>query len=370
VKLCVDYETELNDSGYGEDYWTSDIFFRPMLGAYAAVVQNSNVLWEGYLGDGIGAGDYGEGCTPSITMSHDQSVSVQFYSHGYVNGNYLQVRDDSGGNYFTQSLVRAPPHAGGTTYTLQSTAVSPAATAYRAIVRGLWNGHGGKTGYTFKVRTSAGQSRYDRDNDTIYIKGSQSDRKFIALHEFGHAVGDMFNGGRMTNGDCSLDGGNWHSSCWSAPLSGGSHGMKSVEHDRCATYEGWAHFVSANTFNDYGEDDCFLRYWSNYTVDCEGTSGDVGVTAWMENVCYISGSMSRKGSELDWFRQFWDVRTDGSGYVELAEFWSLISDTRAWDDWDIDGSYYELNSSAQEGHQDAQMRTNWNARKSFNGIVH
>ncbi len=87
----------------------------------------------------------------------------------------------------------------------------------------------------------------------IYMSPGQWQRKFIAGHEYGHKILSFTAG--YTN-DCSFNG--------------GGHSMTSVEYGSCAAMEGWAHFVSADIWNNghTGENPGGkLVYWnSNSTV--------------------------------------------------------------------------------------------------------
>ncbi len=130
--------------------------------------------------------------------------------------------------------------------------------------------------------------------------------------------------------------------------------------------EGIADFFSAAAWNNFGADtDCVFRYWSDFTIDCEGSLTSSWPEAYMETLCY-STSHTDRGVELDWLRQFWDVQTDGTQpsfddvmeWVQEAWWLSVPAD---WED-----PYFQLDNAADL--VGSTIDSNWDAAKGTNGI--
>jgi hypothetical protein len=141
--------------------------------------------------------------------------------------------------------------------------------------------------------------------------------------------------------------------------------MSSKEYQSCALTEGVAHFFSAATWNDFSsQTDCLFQYWDGSTIDCEaGLSTDWPV-AYMETLCSTSSNTNR-GVELDWLRQMWDVKTDGTGpfFGDLLD-WLLTAYVYGFFGWGDPYGQLEDSSDAFGG----ALNSNWDNAKSVNGI--
>jgi hypothetical protein len=360
VKLCMRHSVTFVDAGIaGEDYWTAGTAAYAMTGADARVYVDGQKIWDAPLGDGTSGDSNGEGCTPYLWIPRDSAPAV-FYDTdmGVINGNNLRARTKGGSAPSTMVTFGALAASG--TYVRTGTNTSSVYPVYLAIAKAMRAHDGGYSGVTYNALTLHDDgSRYDSDSEEIRILSGDEAKKFLVVHEYGHAFGDKTGDGYLVGGDCSKTSSD--SDC----SSGGSHGMTSIEWQSCAVNEGFAHFVAADTFNNHAQDDCAFRYWgSNHgdrNVDCEGASSHVA--AWMENMC-VGESFVGAGVELDWLRQFWDVHTNG-GSTNMLPFMQWI---RASGGWTKTSAYDELNTAAQAHGGD--IKANWNVSRTGNGIDH
>jgi hypothetical protein len=190
----------------------------------------------------------------------------------------------------------------------------------------------------------------------LHIPGTNR-LKFVIAHEIGHVVGGIRDGNTGPNFDYSAgaDGG--------CPVGGTAHTRHSKEFQSAVAVEGWASFFSESMWNSGLESDCvydnqFLTDW-----DLDGTSDDTvgtgipvagymncegipvpGVASWVTARDYLSdmvdaadpagcgGTKVNRGTEYDWMRFFWDMRTDEG--VVLSTLVDLYDDMNphTWDE--------------------------------------
>lgn len=151
----------------------------------------------------------------------------------------------------------------------------------------------------------------------IAICPGSTQRKFLMAHEYGHS-----NLSRSISFTATND--------LSFPDMGTSkHGMITKEWSSGAAMEGWAHFVSVETWNGAtggSEPLAWMRYWNaaSALVDVEGSQGGCSTgpsdTAnfrgqyadncfQTEPLC-AGGNCVGMGTELDWMRMWWDFYSD------------------------------------------------------------
>jgi hypothetical protein len=180
----------------------------------------------------------------------------------------------------------------------------------------------------------------------ITFRDSDSARRFVLAHEWGHLTLSLAPFTYGSN-NCGGDG----------------HGMRGVETTDCAAMEGWAHFVSVDTWNSGqhsgGDPVGFMKYWGggnaliNVEADqggCATMSGDTALnyqlayadtcfqSGWAADPACSSGDCDNRGVELDWMRAWWDYHTDGDITGTLPDHADLQSDiggtawnnTNAW----------------------------------------
>lgn len=355
VKLCLKQTTTYTDAGHGEDYWTTSAPYpRSVPGVIVEVRRSGALLFAGPLGDGIGVGDPGKGCTPSIGGTG--TFAIRAFTYAEVQDNDIIVDGDFGDTVFELPSVVV------TTMGTHTVTYSPGtfeANVMAVAAQGLYRHAGGLSNKVFSIHTNAGSSRadpnYSGNTAEIFIATGDSTKKFIIAHELGHAVGGQATGGRLVNNDCSFSS----VSCPSA----GSHSMTSKENSACAIGEGYAHFYSADIWNNHYEDDCSFEYWGSGTpaIDCENGMLDYP-QAYMENEC--APTYGGRGVELDWLRQLWDVHTEGSE-PSMNQMLGWMSSAAVWN---ATNGYSRLNTAADA--VGGAINTNWDNRKAQNGVMH
>lgn len=355
VKLCLKQSTIYTDAGHGEDSWTfNNSYQRSVAGGFIEVRRNGALLFSGPLGDGIGAGDPGKGCTP--TLAGTGTFEILAFSSAVVQGNDIVVDGDIGDMaYFLPDVTvttSGTHEVGFSTGTFEFNVMAAAA-------QGLYTHAGGLSGRDFAIHTNADSSyadpSYSNGTAEIYIATGDSQKKFIITHELGHAVGGMATGGRLVDNNCTFSS----PSCPGA----GSHAMTSQEYSACAIGEGFGHFYAADVWNSHNEDDCAFEYWGAGTpaIDCENGMVDYP-QAYMENEC--DESYAGRGVELDWLRQFWDVHTEG-GQPSMNAMLDWMSSAVAWG---TTNGYSRLNTAANA--VGGSINANWDNRKQHNGVMH
>jgi hypothetical protein len=116
VKLCIKTDVSYVDANYGEDYWTTAGATTQLIrGAFFQVYKGQSLLFNDYLGDGIGTGDPGIACTSNFTVSSAGTLDLYLYSYGVVQSNNLDVRDTDGGQ---RSAIGSKYVSTGGTYTV------------------------------------------------------------------------------------------------------------------------------------------------------------------------------------------------------------------------------------------------------------
>lgn len=220
--------------------------------------------------------------------------------------------------------------------------------ALAATTHAQWNNNFGLGLKWYYVRTTSsagGSSFYDKDIDNDGVDDGHSDqriniapntqfKKFLIDHEMGHAVHHDFMGlAKYSVRNCGYGG--------------SSYTDISKEYQSCAFNEGFAHFYASAAWNDVTESDCYMDSIGVGLVDCEikRTPPQAEVdwaVRYMET--QLSAPFGGYGVKLDWWRMFWDVRTDyyGLDFEEMAD-WMSSADT--WTDTTV---YDELEAEASQ----------------------
>lgn len=380
VDFCFRLETQYDDSGMGEDFWTSNTpIFRDARGIYARVERYTSAGWteifEDYTGDGIGAGDPGKGCTGDLVSTGPAFYRYTIWAKGEVQGNPVEAWDDFSIGLFSSWILRSYAIggldivSGGQHQVDISTEVDERLNVLMMASYALYRHAGGLSGQRFKIRVDD-ETRYDSASDTIYISDGSSDEKFKGLHEVGHAIGDITSDGMITGSNYSIADGTCPATA-DSPTSTSNHSLLSLEFSEAAANEGFAHFYSADVFNDDDETDCWFGYYKTefgiskpIPINCEVSntiSGNTFSTRFMETNC--TGNFNGRGVELDWLRAFWDVHTNGSN---PPHFNTILDWLDTADEPGQTTVYDELDDAADD--IGGSLHTNWNAAVSFNGI--
>lgn len=373
VKFCISHTGSYGDSGVaGEDFWT-DASAKLARGAFFEVEKGGVSLFSSFLGDGLGAGDPGIGCTSDITVaSANGTYDLTVSSYGWgINGNDVEAYDNALSLWGASSSYVVSGGAG--TYNVTIT-VSPGTgynvlNVYQAGAYAMYRHNGGNSGEVFKYRAQfTGGSGSSYDGTYINIATSHTDNKFVIIHEAGHRMADLRTGGVMNDAQSY----SWteDAECRNEPT-GTPHSMRSMEYSGAAAGEGFGHFYAADVFNDHDETDCWFEYYkevdgdSSPAVNCETSNTDFDL-AYLENVC---GAAAGSGVELDWLRTYWDVHTDNAAPdPTFTAMTSWLAGAAAEANWDRDTAYQELDEEANE--LDDELESNWNNAKTLNGVDH
>jgi hypothetical protein len=267
IKFCFRTNGDFVDNDYAppsgstEDAWVVDAP-RPLFGAKAVVEISATPYFDGNLGDGIGSGDPGAGCTTTMTVpnANSQYQFVVFSSGGRIDTNSsgqhqlnAQVDDDDDTVHDINVTV-VYNHSGGAG-TFDVTLISGDTDAARLFKLYATAAYVLTRVGTFKDpavtdifldNDSDASNQYD-DGD-VYINAGNTDEKiaynlkYVIAHEIGHLLADLLFDG--VGGDCTLV----DDDCTSSPGPVG-HGLGSKEYQSCAFTEGMADFLSAATWN-------------------------------------------------------------------------------------------------------------------------
>jgi hypothetical protein len=168
--------------------------------------------------------------------------------------------------------------------------------------------------------SNAGFTNGDNLEILVNIDDQTEDKfrqKFLVGHEVGHAAElayqhDKFGTEEYLYGGYDLLGGG--PACGSA---GEAHALTSLEYTSDGIMEGFAHFLSADAYNDHNSDAGRFTYYKNALgfprdIPLEGASAFNMVhphlsNRFAERVC--DPVPQNAGTELDWLRFFWDLHT-------------------------------------------------------------
>ncbi len=189
-------------------------------------------------------------------------------------------------------------------------------------------------------------------------------QKFLVAHEVGHALEESYQ--FATFGTTIYLYGSYDLAGGGAQCDDGAedHALTSLEFTSAAIMEGFAHFLSADAYNDHHDDTGRFTYYKDALgfprdIQLEGQSAFNAAAPWESNrfaqrVCDPTAQNS--GTELDWMRFFWDLHTeDGGADGEHLSLFELRVDAAfqgtAWDD---ENGYDLLEQNVCEGEPAAQ----------------
>jgi hypothetical protein len=383
--VCAQYGVDFDDAdaAVGDDHITTagDL---PARGAWMEVkiAGSSTIVASGFAMES--GADIG--CLQDVTASGLITYTVKLYSTAEIGGNTVDIRKNGTDNVnYTTSWAW---HPGGGTKVTFATALDDqwniAAAAGFAASR-LDGGLSGETWrwYTEDCPTGSESCIAYNTGDTLWVGyGCHSSfgtcgsdpfkRKYLIAHQMGHLASIFKNGDLIAAvsttaaADGACDGGTGHS-------------MHSKEHQSSAAYEGIAHAWAALAFNDSGAAaDCGFSYylppdWDNdgtpdpNEFDCDGTLyGSIDGNDYLNDVC--GGTLTGKGTEIDWLRFWWDLVTDGGlNDAQIFEIWAGASP----DDWSTDGTGPPGAQPAKRLLDSADflsLFTQWDAYDDANGV--
>jgi hypothetical protein len=213
------------------------------------------------------------------------------------------------------------------------------------------------------------------ESNTLAIQtlNSGARRKFLIGHEVGHwwhqKWGGSFGGSYFISNPSGA-------ACDSVGIPG-DHALRSLEYQKAAYIEGFAHYLSALAFNDHASQSASFQYYKIFIptdYDNDVVNVEIGPTggatnAWT-NECGCPGCDSGVanvdatdlGTELDWLRAFWDFRTDPPANTQPthSDVFDIVATSVGHT-----SAFAELSEEVPVG-----LVARWNAAASLNGIDH
>ena len=360
--VCAKYAVSFDDarSEVGDDHIVSNGDL-PARGAWMEVIHGtSTVVASGYANES--GGDIG--CLSGVEGTTGYTYTVKLYSTAVIDENTVDIRNtDTAELNYSASWTWGPGAGSKVTFTTDVKDWWNIAAAAGWAASRLDGGMTAKTWrwYTQECPTGS-QSCIAYDSGASLWEGyvclsthgacstDPALRKYLLAHQMGHLSSMHANGGLIAARDLTLaaDG-----SC----DGGAGHKINSKEYQSSAAYEGIAHAWAAMAFNTYGSgQDCGFHYyvppddpdWNNNNApedewfDCDGelcSSSDC--TSSIDGTDYLSdfcgGTLTGRGTEVDWLRFWWDLVTDGGTTVsddDVFDIWLGASP----DDWSPDGT--------------------------------
>jgi hypothetical protein len=406
MKMAVGYVDSGQGSGYAqEDYWTeTSSTNRYLRGARARVKKANTTVWGwDYLAYGDYSASPGNGCTTEFEVSSAWGwYSISIESRGRVRTIDLRVDSHPSGTVVTNAASVFVVSGGTYDVTIGAGSNADEWQVYLASAFGLWQSPGNVANDDITINVgdvqgnpvgSCNKTKYCSSEVWIDDNADHPDRKFVITHELGHAIGDRGTNGKLVNGDCGPW--NWmETDCFST----GTHSMISKEVGKCGFAEGFGHFWAATVWNNTSETSCYFEYWSSNVnppdndpmVNCESGAGTFFDTKYLEGNCQGTWSKTVNGqnysgtdweglaNELDWFRAFWDMRTDNYGNCTTMPTLTAMMDWISATDWDPDSdrnsdeerlyTYEVLNDQANS--TGGSLNSCFDQAKGVNGIDH
>ncbi len=315
------------------------------------------------------------------TNSHDLSVRVH-------DGSTTNFSSYPGSTYSYLLTNVSPTHNGSNTYyvggyTQQATLMATAAfTTYRINVGNhdkrihislntgsCWSSssaYGTNTGSTQQVTSGRHYVRLG----SCATGTPSTRRKFMVSHELGHALLRLYTN---KNGDDPGQSSSHNVNPNACGTGGTSYNIGSKEWNSKGYKEGFAHLVSARTWNDWNEVGIFR--WSNTTYSLERYAASTSSGGRLENVCCTSGcatSWQNAGTIEDWMRFFWDVYTEDD---DCTDHWTIGKMFALYDKVRDNGGLTSTNhfsrartAATQLGLTTCSGSTLFDSRAAWNGV--
>ena len=190
-------------------------------------------------------------------------------------------------------------------------------------------------------------------------------QKFLVGHEVGHAIEEVYQTARF--GTMQYLYGTYDQPADPACDSGmEAHTLTSREYTSAAIMEGFAHFVSADSYNNHNQTDGRFTYYKDdlgfpRDIPLEGETAFNMANPHLSNRYYervCNGTAANAGTELDWMRFFWDLHTVGGGADgEHENLLQLRVDAafQGGPPWNSQNGYHLLEDNVCGGAPGAQM---------------
>lgn len=334
VEVCVDFDADFSGSENGAgDYWTSDAN-RPLQGV--EITLSNTVVDESKFAAASGSsagcasfdvplGFYWASITSRARVTNGNNTVLVLNAQSTSNSDY-PVGSGSPFEHMLGKVYSTGPGGWNTSYDF----VTPATSWSRILgvfAYALQRRAAGVSNTTFRAWTNFNSSHPSVCIDSSCFRASsqavfsESTRRFVLVHELGHAIGSARNTWKKTRSSYEANPGNCPGA---STTTTNGHSMDQKEYQSAAANEGFAHYYAAVTFNNSGHQDCTFAYYKNSDYDLDGVidpqqlncelgpaltpSGTGPAGDWMGATC--STPYGNRGSEYDWLRFFWDLDTD------------------------------------------------------------
>lgn len=408
VTFCFNYDAQFGDasSAVGDDFFTSNAVRRAR-GIYYEVydVTPRTLLYHGYTPwDGASTG-----CTDPFPLDSGKWYDAVGTSIASVNGNYLKVYDDdSTPSLYGFGVYGYMPTASGTV-TATAPAAAPGWNIASAAAQAMYRRNVGLSGETVVFYTQMCPSATNgscNQNGEVYIQntnvsgsGPNFSQKYLIVHEMGHAVATLKNGGNnaSTTSTAPLEG------CGNSIETDLGHRMVTKEYQSTAANEGIANYYAAVAFNNTTDGECRWQYYKsvdwdldgNYNEEvpvfsCEGagmwftaagvtypyTDADWLVRDVVEEKCLEvdpTGETRNRATELDWLRFFWDLDHDqGVTTTKIFDIWNAAN-PHTWLSWgegssDVCATTVWPSGRLRSAADSEGVLTEWDAEFTVNGV--
>jgi hypothetical protein len=393
--LCVTMTTNYNDAAFGDQVTQLGDVERAAIGMNYIVEgpcdasgNCAGLVASGTLGDGFGSSR--QSCTSGgVALQTESTYVLHLESAGTVGGSQVRARDlrTATAPTFASALFTVP--TGGLNQLRLNVTPSPgvpdnAHNLYHGVAFGLSRNPGAvPLNATFDIDPGMGGG-YRCWADTVKLEGFMAQLKFIIGHELGHFVHHVNAGfapnhcdaaandyGDQGNGDVA--GSPFPGACNTVvpPGTPDGHGVFSREWMSASMIEGFADFYSAAIYNDpFNDSDCTYRHLGAQTIDCEGTTTHPDRFALQFCNAPPSGWARDRSSEYDWFKLFWDVRTDAAP-TERPSMNDILRWIAQADDatpYTRDNYFRLLHEAANAPGRPAGLRDSWNNARLFTGV--
>lgn len=186
-------------------------------------------------------------------------------------------------------------------------------------------------------------------------------QKFLVGHEVGHALEESHQFVTFGTQEYLYGNGFYDLAGGGAACGSGEelHALTSLERTSDAIMEGFAHFLSADAYNDHNQATGRFTYYKDdlefpRDIRLEGQTAFNMAAPWESNrfaqrVC--NDTMENSGTELDWLRFFWDLHSEvGAADGEHLSLFKLRVDAAfQGTEWTPQNGYDLLQQNACEG---------------------
>lgn len=351
VTLCAEYKADFTDSALGlpvaerDDYMytnSNKIARGVMLRIDSSQPAVPNIdVWTDWTGANAGCA--------TLVLDDIWTYDVKILSRTKIDDVYVEVNSTGSTAWSSTPLSGWTPVNGVTN--IETVNAHRAWNMTAAMSWALFRRRYGVSGETFIAHTDdvspcgAGAAACQSGGELWFNNASSLiGYRYVMVHELGHLLAFKFDGHNSANK-------NYNAAAPTCQKFGGGtsgHAMSTKEHTSAAAVEGFAHYYAAVAFNNTSESGCAFMYNKTQDFDrtdvaasdfsppdsisCEGSPvwdlSSVDARDYLGDMC--TGTIARRGNELDFLRFFWDLDTDeGLSFSEVAELYDRAN-PRSW----------------------------------------